>query len=628
MAAIKFIKRTISLDGGPVTDPSPNAFFDGEQGAHTFIIAAVRGGQPLMLSGAVSATFLNPNDAVVSLSGSVVDGAAVVTLSNDCYALSGPFTLTISVNGAVVYECQSRVRRRSSSTAYDPSGEISVATLSALIAEMRTATTAANTAAANAQGVADTLAGDTAALKAGLKNVGGNLLENETLSPGSRGGMNFTPVTGGGIIVDGTQSAMTFYNLYSSGTDYPTWLQKGAFYSVSMTGEENQSSPKVVIDIYGYNGTSTQEILLGAPIGSGPYVWYVPPTTDYAGLIIRIRVNSAISNYHAQVYPKIERLNTKQYIPKPFNSADITPAVVAALTNYNEVEFGPGTFEITQAITLPNGAVVHGQGENSVLKPVNIEYVFNISRENEVFGLCFNGGDSSVSIDRPGYGSGLYYYRATQDESTDGKISFVHNCWFKNLPYSGIRGQNTGGGTNEGLHVDSCYFEHCWCAINIYLRSEYWAVSNCAVYDCTFGVINDGGNNKFVNCTFRTNGTAFYLNTEGAQIYNDGHGQCIGCTFNHIGGNGGTAIRADRLLNGYTFIGCHFFYSVINISNSKGVHIVGCTLGQSTPQITVTGSYPAFFEDCVFTVTPTLNLNASTKVVGCYTFDGDPVTNG
>lgn len=469
---------------------------------------------------------------------------------------------------------------------------------------------------------------DISALGAAANDMSGNLLTNEKLSPGSRGGMNFTPIAGGGIIVYGTQSAMTFYNLYVSGAAYPTWLQKGAFYSVSMSGTENQSSPKVVVDIYGYNGTSTQEILLGAPIGSGPYVWYVPPTTDYAGLIIRIRVNGAISNYHAQVYPKIELLDTRQYIPKPFNSADITPAVVSALTTYNEVEFGPGTFEITQAIPLPNGAVVHGQGENSVLKPVNIEYVFNTSRENEVFSLCFNGGNSSVSIDTPGYGSGLYYYRATQDESTDGKISFVHNCWFKNLPYCGIYGQNTGGGTNEGLHVDSCYFEHCWCAIDIYLKSEYWVVSNCSVYDCTYGVINDGGNNKFVNCTFRTNNTAFYLNTEGAQIYNDGHGQCIGCSFNHIGGNGGIAIKADRLLNGYTFIGCHFFYSVINISNSKGVHIVGCTLGQSTPQITVTGSYPAFVEDCVFTVAPTLSLNAATKVVGCYTFDGDQVTNG
>lgn len=146
MAAIKFIKRTVSLDGGPVSDPSPNAFFDGEQGAHTFIIAAMRGGEPLMLSGAVSGVFLNPNDAGIPLSGFIVDGAAVLTLSDNCYALSGRFTLTIDVNGATIYECQSRVRKRSSATAYDPTGEISVGRLAAEIAEMRTATAEANAA--------------------------------------------------------------------------------------------------------------------------------------------------------------------------------------------------------------------------------------------------------------------------------------------------------------------------------------------------------------------------------------------------------------------------------------------------------------------------------------------------
>ena len=147
MAAIKFIKRTVALDGSNITEQLPASFFNSENTAHTFIIAGVRDNAAVSFSGAsVSATFLNANDAVVQLTGSVVDGAAVVTLSNDCYALSGRFTLTIDVNGATVYECQSRIKRRSSGTAYDPTGEISVAALSAEIAEMRTATAAANTA--------------------------------------------------------------------------------------------------------------------------------------------------------------------------------------------------------------------------------------------------------------------------------------------------------------------------------------------------------------------------------------------------------------------------------------------------------------------------------------------------
>lgn len=179
MAAIKFIKRTISLDGGPVTDPSPNAFFDGEQAAHTFIIAAMRGGEPLTLSGAVSAIFLNTNNAVVSLTGSIVDGAAVVTLSDACYALSGQFILTISVNGAVVYECQSRVKRRSSGVIYDPDDELTVAALSQVIAEMRETMddldnyveNAENAIAAKGQQVLSSIPSDYTALSTEVDNL-------------------------------------------------------------------------------------------------------------------------------------------------------------------------------------------------------------------------------------------------------------------------------------------------------------------------------------------------------------------------------------------------------------------------------------------------------------------------
>lgn len=150
MAAIKYIKRTVALDGSNISEALPASFFNSESSAHTFIIAGERDKAAVAFTGSVSATFLNANDAVVPLTGSIVDGAAVVTLSNPCYALSGRFTLTIDVNGATVYECQSRIKRRSSGTAYDPNDEISVAALSAEIAEMRTATAAANTATANA----------------------------------------------------------------------------------------------------------------------------------------------------------------------------------------------------------------------------------------------------------------------------------------------------------------------------------------------------------------------------------------------------------------------------------------------------------------------------------------------
>lgn len=259
MAELKYIQRTVALDGSDVMDQSPNSFFDGEKAAHTFIITATRGGEALMLTGAVSATFLNPHDAVIILPGTIVDGAAVVTLNNDCYALSGPFTFTIDVGGVTVYACRSRVRRRSSSTAYDPTGEISVATLSALIAEMRTATATANTAAATANAAANSAAGYVDAVaEYNVFNI------PTTNKDGSTRNGVVTTVTGPySIHAEGTATANWFHNMWLIPT-FPDYLEPGdTIYLLCdstqdkvsmqlMTTTNNGTSWTVVSRIYGY----------------------------------------------------------------------------------------------------------------------------------------------------------------------------------------------------------------------------------------------------------------------------------------------------------------------------------------------------------------------------------------
>lgn len=154
MPAIKTIDRTVELGGNVAQssfpDPVPAYFFNDETAAHIFVIHARKDGQPFSLTGNVSAVFLNDIGTTVRISGSLQDGVARVTLSDACYQVSGSFTFTISVSGAVVYECCGTIKRRSSSTAYDPTGEISVAALSTKISEMETATENAQTATTNA----------------------------------------------------------------------------------------------------------------------------------------------------------------------------------------------------------------------------------------------------------------------------------------------------------------------------------------------------------------------------------------------------------------------------------------------------------------------------------------------
>ena len=140
--AAKYIRRIVALDGNPPVEQLPGALYKGESGAHVFVIICRRGAQALALNGSVSAEFVNGSEATISLTGSVVDGAAVLPLGPDCYGEAGPFRLTIfHADGnekSAIYRAEGRVDLSGTDTAYVPSGTIaSLAELQLLIEEAR-----------------------------------------------------------------------------------------------------------------------------------------------------------------------------------------------------------------------------------------------------------------------------------------------------------------------------------------------------------------------------------------------------------------------------------------------------------------------------------------------------------
>ena len=150
MPAIKIIKRTVELGGNVMLssfpDPIPASFFNDETAAHMFVIYARQDGQPFSFVGNVSGSFLNDNNETVPIYDGYVlsDGAACITLPDACYQVPGSFTLTISVSGAVVYECCGTIKVRSSTTAYDPSGVITdISALASVVADLHAAAAAA-----------------------------------------------------------------------------------------------------------------------------------------------------------------------------------------------------------------------------------------------------------------------------------------------------------------------------------------------------------------------------------------------------------------------------------------------------------------------------------------------------
>lgn len=71
--------------------------FTGEVNAHTFEISGVNDAGTVALSGNVTGTMLAANNVNVPLTGSIQDGCAVVTLTDECYEVPGRFVLSIYI---------------------------------------------------------------------------------------------------------------------------------------------------------------------------------------------------------------------------------------------------------------------------------------------------------------------------------------------------------------------------------------------------------------------------------------------------------------------------------------------------------------------------------------------------
>lgn len=120
--------------------------FTGEAGAHVIRVSArTVDGEAVTLSGTVTGAMLRADGVTVALSGSIVSGAAVVTLNENCYAVPGRGQLSVFVaDGAEVtclWSAVISVARTTSSAVVDP--EEIIPNLS----ELQTAANNANTAA-------------------------------------------------------------------------------------------------------------------------------------------------------------------------------------------------------------------------------------------------------------------------------------------------------------------------------------------------------------------------------------------------------------------------------------------------------------------------------------------------
>lgn len=190
MSAINVISATVDLAKGIQMVRLGRLFASNDKAAHTINVRVLDDGKIADLTGqTISAYFIRPDNATVTISGTLTDNVASVTLPSSCYANSGHFSIIIKAVSTnvttAIFWGDGTITRSTTDTIVDPENIIpSLEELLAQIAVMEQGTAAANAAANTANtaaGNADTKAGlaDTAAATA---NAAAAKIDNMTVS--------------------------------------------------------------------------------------------------------------------------------------------------------------------------------------------------------------------------------------------------------------------------------------------------------------------------------------------------------------------------------------------------------------------------------------------------------------
>lgn len=324
--------------------------------------------------------------------------------------------------------------------------------------------------------------------------------------------------------------------------------------------------------------------------------------------------------------------DTNNYIAGPGDETDMAGAIQTMLRQTGVCHLGPGRFIISTGIEVPDYGALIGSGPTTVLilsDGVTTGYAVKLNSYACVKDIRLAKKNSATYAPSADVGSchGILF-EATGDASTGAtyeQVSIIDNCWIHGFNGGAITCSNTGIAPYHNLLVSNCHIWQCDAGLYIPYRSEFHRFANVSVTRCYYGCVDNGGNNNFTNCNFSADTVGLLIDNSTGQSPNNSHGTFSGCTFNHSGGNTGTAIRLLGLTAGEVFTGAQIFYGAIDIQNSVGVRFVGANIGRQVP-ISVTGSTVVTFADSTMyslAENPyTGSGNTAVKFTDCYIRDG------
>ena len=434
-----------------------------------------------------------------------------------------------------------------------------------------------------------------------------------------------TPALASSIVVTGQGSGANGSKItaISSAVDFPT-----AYDHLHIIHEEvlpNNSDFNNITDnqiIFFGNGYSYSN----CPVAEG----YLEVTKYTTGLITQeIHTLRGRAWYFRAFYSNIwHDWNPEQMFVMPeYLPADATAVLTSMLNASKYVKLGAGECTV-DGLTLPTGAMLEGSGDNTVIKlkaDSTNNYAIRLTARNTIANLRIIGSDTEYSpIITMGTRNGIYL---TGNAVYTNKIQ---NVSISNFDGRGIYLYETGANHRDCALINNVFISNC-CAGLCLENSEYCRANNVNIYTCYYACINNGGNNIFTGCTFH-GFQCFVIDNTSESYPNNGHGSCVGCSFNHAMGNiptGDYAILMKFCTNGFLFSGCQCFFSRVDISDSKGIMFTGCEFGRDQV-IRIIDCTEAQLNGCIFMNDadhmPTIQRTSSTlQVVNCYTQEGTAI---
>lgn len=291
------------------------------------------------------------------------------------------------------------------------------------------------------------------------------------------------------------------------------------------------------------------------------------------------------------------------------DTTDRKAEIESKLSTYGYCEFRDGDYYISAQIELSDGQTVRGIGKKSVLKKTTgatngFFFTKDTAKNVTIKDLAFKGINGSKPITDTGSGD---FAISIRDHS--GAVR-IEGCLFEGLERCGVFHSSGYSVVNDSsLLISDCIFKYCGKGVEFTQNGEYSNVVNCTFQENYHGAWVQGGNNKFANCGFDGNAIGFKLYD--ATPTNDGHGSCIGSSFNH---NTAYAIECENIDYGYIFSSNNIFYGDVNITNSSGILFSDCLIlghkdSTNHSDIVCTNCAGSVkFDFCMFLYTPLMNI--------------------